>query len=91
MIRFKEGDKVKLIDNSGINAECGALAIVVGYVDNKYSNQTFTPEWLIVKWINSPLRKGQMNGGYNPEDFRCADKGKRKCKKCKDRLSCITS
>jgi len=85
MIKFKKGDRIRLITSHIMSAQEGAEAFVVKelYFDHQYY-------YIDIKWINNKLRKEQQNGGYCPEIFELSCKGTEKCKKCSRRLQCIT-
>jgi len=66
-MKFKVGQIVELVDDSGMAAGVGATAVVTG-VGTQY---------LSVKWIRNSLDDNQGNGGYCPHLFKVvSQKGK---------------
>lgn len=58
-MRFKKGDRVRLLDDTSMAAKAGATAKVIG----------FNGPWVRVEWDRDERAGSQMNGGYNPSSF----------------------
>lgn len=66
--KFKQGDVVEYIGGDQISAIKGALATV-----DCYKKGRFGGIYLNIKWndkLDSGLRRGQMDGGYDARNFR---------------------
>ena len=86
-MKFKKGDKVVLVDNTGhfaLMAEIGATAIVEGY---KKHDRIF---YVDIKWIRNGQDNGTEDGHWHTYRFECARKTGEECFKCERRLQCIT-
>ena len=68
---FKEGDIIELMNNTGLDAEIGATAKVIG--DGKYADT------IKIIWLDGKA-KSQRDGGYTHRVFRKLDKGEVKVK-----------
>lgn len=62
-MKFKVGQRVKVIDNNGMVASIGAIAIVT-----KANHNCFGHELIDVVWKTHYKR--QMNGGYHSYKFK---------------------